>query len=601
MKGRFLLSAALGLLSLTQYVDARPQQRNVILFVVDGMRAGSVTAEAAPALARLRDQGVSFVNPHSLFPTFTTANASAFATGHYLGDTGDFSNTILTPRPIAAAAGSVTPSIEDDAVLRELDRQTGGNFLNEATVLKLARAKGYSTAAIGKLGPTLIFDHTEVTGEQTLIFDDSTGTPAGVPLSQEVQDKLKASALAVKTPGRGDNGKAGDATTPGTTIANVEQQKYFIGVTTKVVLPTFKARNKPFLLVYWSRDPDGTQHNHGDSHLKLTPGINGPTSKAAIRNVDDNLDELRRSLDQLGLADTTDLLVAADHGFSTVSKESKTSPSTKQKFADTPEGLLPMGFVAFDLAKALGMPLYDPDNGNKRVADNEHSRRGNGLIGEDPSKPAVIVAANGGSDLIYIPGKDRRLAKRVVTALLSQDYTSGLFVDDALGRIRGTLPMSDVNLVGAAVTPRPSIVVNFRSESTCADWILCTVEVTDARQQQGQGMHGNFNRGDTKNFMAAFGPSFKKKFKDPAPASNADFGVTIAHLLGFDVTHKGSLVGRVLHEAMPGGRARAFQAHTVKSRPAANGLRTVMKYQTVGRTRYFDTAGTPGRMVGLDK
>ena len=45
-------------------------------------------------MAAVRDQGVNFANPHSLFPTFTTANASGMATGHYLGDTGDFSNTI---------------------------------------------------------------------------------------------------------------------------------------------------------------------------------------------------------------------------------------------------------------------------------------------------------------------------------------------------------------------------------------------------------------------------------------------------------------------------------------------------------------------------
>ena len=45
-------------------------------------------------MAEVRDKGVNFKNPHSLFPTFTMANASAMATGHYLGDTGDFSNTI---------------------------------------------------------------------------------------------------------------------------------------------------------------------------------------------------------------------------------------------------------------------------------------------------------------------------------------------------------------------------------------------------------------------------------------------------------------------------------------------------------------------------
>ena len=66
----------------------------------------------------------------------------------------------------------------------------------------------------------------------------------------------------------------------------------------------FKARNKPFVLVFWSRDPDGSQHNTGDSLNAVTPGINGPTSLAGIRNADDNLAQLRKALDELGLAAT---------------------------------------------------------------------------------------------------------------------------------------------------------------------------------------------------------------------------------------------------------------------------------------------------------
>ena len=36
-------------------------------------------------------------------------------------------------------------------------------------------------------------------------------------------------------------------------------------------------------------------------------------------------------------------------------------------FADVPEGLLPPGFVALDLAKALALPLHDPDDKNAVV------------------------------------------------------------------------------------------------------------------------------------------------------------------------------------------------------------------------------------------
>jgi len=113
--------------------------------------------------------------------------------------------------------------------------------------------------------------------------------------------------------------------------------------------------------------------------------------------------------------------------------------------------------MSIDIAKGLGVSLYDPDSQNALVGDNAHPRlRGNGLIGSDPAKPDVVVAANGGSDLIYLPNKDRATAKRVIDILLAQDYVSGIFVDDDFGRIPGTLPLSTINLRGKAVTPRPA-------------------------------------------------------------------------------------------------------------------------------------------------
>ena len=151
--------------------------RNLILFVPDGLRGRIVTPQTAPAMAEVRDKGVNFKNSHSLFPTFTMANGSAMASGHYLGDTGTFSNTIYTGKPVASANGTVTPFIEVDPVLKEVDEQFGGDYLNEETILKMARDKGFSTAAIGKLGPTLIFDHTDY-GKNTILIDDATGGSA---------------------------------------------------------------------------------------------------------------------------------------------------------------------------------------------------------------------------------------------------------------------------------------------------------------------------------------------------------------------------------------------------------------------------------------
>jgi arylsulfatase A-like enzyme len=579
---------------------AQQAPRNVVLFVADGLRAHSVTPESAPTMAAIRDQGVNFSNPHALFPTFTMPNSSGLATGHMLGDTGTFSNTMFVGYPVKDAAGSVTPFIENDKVLENLDAHFAEDYVNEETILKGARGKDFSTAAIGKVGPTLMFDHTARSGEASIIIDDATGSAKGIPLSAAMRDALTEAGLPLAAPSRGANGKPGNFQTPGTTVANVEQQGYFADVATKVVLPMFKARNKPFVLVFWSRDPDGTQHNQGDSFNALTPGINGPTSRAAVKNADDNLARLRAALDRLGLAAMTDIVVTADHGFTTISKQSNTSPAAHADYTDVPKGLLPPGFLALDIAKGLGLKLFDPDASNAEVAAGKHPAKGDALIGEDAEKPQVVVAANGGSDLIYLPTHDPALAARVVDELMHQDYVSGLFVDDALGALPGTLPLSVINLKGSARTPRPSIVVNFRSFSTgCGEAVMCTAEVADSPLQQGQGMHGSFSRAETMNFMAAIGPSFRHGYVDPAPVSNADVGKTIAHIIGLDIAGHGSLNGRVTSEAMPGGTEPAVSRRTVQSEPGAGGLRTVLDLQTVENTRYLDAGGFPGRTVGL--
>jgi Type I phosphodiesterase / nucleotide pyrophosphatase len=584
--------------ALAQTQAARPH--NVVLFIADGLRFRMVDDNAAPTMAAMARQGVSLRNSHALFPTFTMANASGMATGHMLGDTGTFSNTIYTGFEVPGAGSSLTPFLESDVVLGDVDEHFAGNYLDEATILKLARDKGYSTASIGKIGPALVFDPTERTGEQTILIDDATGTAKGIPLSAEVSERLKTVSLPLAAPTRGANGIPGNVAKPGTLSANVVQQDYFASVATRVVLPIFKERNKPFVLAFWSRDPDGTQHNQGDSLNMLTPGINGPTSLAAIRNADDDLARIRSTLDELGLLDTTDIIATSDHGFSTISKESGTSSTVKGKFADTLPGHLPLGFVALDLARALNLPLIDPDDGYRTIGEGEHSKNGNGLIGGDRNKPKGVVAANGGSDLIYVPDGDRAMAKRIIDVLLMQDYVSGIFVDSKLGKFPGTLTLDDIALEGSAITPHPAIAISFRSfDTVCGEPVRCTVEVADTVLQQGQGMHGSFSRADTWNFMAMQGPDFKAQFVDPAPASNADLGRTIAQLMHLDVSDKGKLIGRVLSEALPGGVLPDVSSHVLTSEPAANGLITVLDMQQVGQTRYFDVAGFPGRTVGL--
>src|ERR1700753_2345251 len=166
-------------------------RHNVILFVADGLRRGSVTAEDMPTFVKVRTLGVDFKTSHSVFPTFTTANASVIATGHGLGDTGDFSNTIFPgawlTKPVkpdvAPASGWLVPFLENDEILADMNSMFGGNYLGERTLLSVARDKGFSVAAIGKLGPAAIQlndtlhwdDFEQISSSDTLILDDSTG------------------------------------------------------------------------------------------------------------------------------------------------------------------------------------------------------------------------------------------------------------------------------------------------------------------------------------------------------------------------------------------------------------------------------------------
>ena len=202
----------------------------------------------------------------------------------------------------------------------------------------------------------------------------------------------------------------------------------------------FMKSGKPFALLYWSRDPDGTQHFQGDSLNKLVPGINGPTSKAALKNADNNLKQI---LDYINsdpqLAANTDIFLTADHGFATISKHDidaaghgTTSYAAKWIYKDAQgrqevnTGFLPVGFVSIDLAHELGLPLFDPDSqidgpDGKKIFEpvdpsaaqqlpnvRQHPVGGNGLIGgtgriANETDAKVVVAANGGSDLIYLP------------------------------------------------------------------------------------------------------------------------------------------------------------------------------------------------------
>jgi arylsulfatase A-like enzyme len=628
-----------------------PPRHNVIIFVADGLRRGSVTAEDMPTFLRVRQAGVDFRNSHAVFPTFTTANASVIATGHGLGDTGDYSNTlypgVLLVKPeMAPASGTIAPFLEDDELLADMNAVFNGNYLGERTLLSVAREKGFNVASVGKLGPTAIQQNESVSwalpmspslylsANNAVIVDDSTGKANGLTLPDDIVDALQKAKLPLEAPLRSNgfgesspwsNGFSGDAQTAGTLDANRIQLQWFADVTTRVLLPKFGADKKPFLLLFWSRDPDGTQHNEGDSLQSLQPGINGDTAKLGLRNADHCLKELLDWLDaNPSIKANTDVLIASDHGFATVSRREIASDGSHTgepsaaltyelmgKEKQEPPGTLPTGFLAVDLAIREHMRMFDPETrstGGSSVYSevllggekSQHPLKGSALLGDsvkqvDGVDAKLIVVSNAGSDLLYAPGKDVAVVRETVRILTGLDYVGGIFVDDAYCPAAtdcpGALPMSVVGMVGHSKVPRPAIAVTYKVFYQTPGDLQSAALIADTTLQEGQGQHGGFGREQTWNNMAAMGPDFKAGFVDESPMGNIDIVPTLAHILGIEMPSVGDLKGRVLDEALTGGAAGA--AGTVKtlvSAPTAEGVSTVLEYQELRGLRYNDRA-----------
>ena len=211
-------------------------------------------------------------------------------------------------------------------------------------MLRLAD-KGLSTAAIGKLGPTLMFDHTDRTGRSRPHSIMSTTPPApsrAFRSRNEMQDALKTAGLPLIAPLAGHAGRQRQR-------GNSKSPAHWSPIScSRNISPTSPPRS----CCRCSRNATSrscwcsgrairmaAQHNQGDSlegscqastdRPRWPPSECRRQSRAACARRWTNSD----------LAATTDIVVAADHGFSTISKESKTSPAAQASYADVADRL----------------------------------------------------------------------------------------------------------------------------------------------------------------------------------------------------------------------------------------------------------------------
>lgn len=366
-------------------------------------------------------------------------------------------------------------------------------------------------------------------------------------------------------------------------------------------LPQARASGQPFFIVYRLKEPKGIDNSQGGNAVR-------PAFKPNPRPADTSLETIETTLKSLGLYETTNIVVAAEHGFSRVLKTSYTSHARALLPREENLGVLPAGFLAIDLTSALRareprLDLLDPDAGNSLVdwKNGGHPKQGNGLIAWDyeASKPFLTVEAHGVYDSIFFASavrKDRReeAAQLIVEALQAQDYPGGVFVNERrVGLLPGALPMRLIARHGET-EGLPDIVVIFASSrERCAPAEDCTAVVADTPLVEGEGIADVFSRAGTATFMAARGPDFRAGVNSHAPASNADMRRTIAELLDLDLDPADLRNARVLREVLTGGENRKppqAASQAITSTRSAAGVVMELRLQTLGETTYLESA-----------
>jgi predicted AlkP superfamily pyrophosphatase or phosphodiesterase len=256
----------------------------VLVFVVDGLRPDSITAEDTPTLLRLRAEGVDLVNSHAVFPTVTRVNAAAIATGTQPGTNGLVGNQMFVPAVDARRAFD-TGNYRN---FLTLDQATGGRVLQAPTLAERLHARGLMLAGVssGSTGSAFLLNPKAVSGIGALVngYLDPGKTvayPAGI--SEAVLARF--GPAPVKAPG----GARFDAAVTWT-------QR----VLREYVLPELA----PAVVINWLTEPDHSQHH---------AGVGSPAARETLRNDDREIAQVLAGLH----AASTSVLVVSDHGFTT--------------------------------------------------------------------------------------------------------------------------------------------------------------------------------------------------------------------------------------------------------------------------------------------
>ena len=567
-----------------QQQEMGPAARRVIIFVWDGLRADDLTPEIAPNYFALARSGVVFADHHAVYPTFTMMNSASIATGAYPGVHGFYGNVVYAPSAKGRNAKgadidfSAPAFIEDFGVVEAVRDSYQGRLTLVSTMLQAAQAKGLTTVAIGKFGAAFIQDYKR----GGIILDEDAAMPLGFakelqqasyPLPRNSGNAYEAGALTLAR----DNGdptapipiqrlKDGQTGNPLDCSGALSRRgfAYLTDVFVNYILPN----KKPDLTIFWSKEPDATNHAYG-------PGT--CNSIDATRMNDEILGRVVEELRQLGWEESTDIIITQDHNHSTVSGDVAYYPLRaivdRDIGSNDPHGYSVSGFVrtaelltrdglkAYDGAGCRDIPILSgimadgthlypgKDDQHGQVCGRAQKYTSPSYVVPKPIPAgAVVVAANAGSDYLFVPDGNIETVKAAVVSLQSRLQFGAIFVSDKYGEVAGTLPMGLIKTENSGNGRAPDIIVSFSYDENVA--VAGKSGVSYASSINRRGDHGSFSPTDTHISLMASGPDFQSGLYDTLPTSNVDIAPTVARILQFSMP---AVQGRVLEETLQGG------------------------------------------------
>jgi predicted AlkP superfamily pyrophosphatase or phosphodiesterase len=257
--------------------NAKATELKTLIVFFDGLRPDYITAEAMPNLYAFKKQGAYGKQHHSVFPTVTRVNSSAYSTGSYPAKTGLMGNTVYFPE-VDKTKGLNTGDAED---LNRITKATNGKLLTTITLGEVLQAAGKRMMVFssGSTGQALLQNHT--------VSGGAIVNPAMI-LPESFKDTVINAIGPVPEQGKNK------------TLAH----KWVADALIRFGL----AKNGPAVSAIWFSDPDGTAH---------ADGIGAASSMAAIKVVDQEFGRILDSLKSKHLDQVYNIIISTDHGFIT--------------------------------------------------------------------------------------------------------------------------------------------------------------------------------------------------------------------------------------------------------------------------------------------